>query len=411
MEELHNAEDCTPVGAAVEEQLLLPPPRRAVLFRVTQAEIARKAGVHATTVSLALRNHPSIPPSTRQRLQSLADVMGYKPDPALRALMAYRSRVSTRRATTTLAYVTNWTTRWGWKNAAAHTGFFDGAAAKAEELGFVLEHFWLREPGLTHQRLNDILLNRGIKGIVLASHLDDFDEPIEFDWRQFSAVKIDRVPHAVGLHHITNHQCAIAQLAMSRALGSGYRRIGFVMPRWWDDLADLAWSAGFLSAQARLPESDHIPILYYADAEPAQSANRADPQVPLDAFAEWLQTHRPEVVMSYNRFVVNRLAQLGLRVPEDITFVDIFADDTDGEIAGVRQNCHRVGEVALETLGSLLAQNITGLPMVPSATLIEGTWLDGASLPPKTMRTPRLSVACGFQETPAAESTADHLLV
>ena len=37
--------------------------------RVTLSDIAKKAGVHVTTVSLAMRNHPRLPETTRQRIQ------------------------------------------------------------------------------------------------------------------------------------------------------------------------------------------------------------------------------------------------------------------------------------------------------------------------------------------------------
>lgn len=360
-----------------------------MLYRVTQAEIARKAGVHATTVSMALRNHPSIPLETRQRLQSLAGVMGYKPDPALRALMAYRSRINPRRATSTLAYVTNWTSRWGWKNSPAHADFFEGATRKAEELGFTLEHFWLGEPGQTHQRLNDILVARGIRGMLIASHLESFDDPLHFDWKQFSAVKIDSLPRPLELNHITNDQCAIAQLAFRRTLAAGYQRIGFVMPAWWDDFVDLAWSAGFLSSQLRLPTADRVPLLVYDNDRTAQLAKAPQALVPKQIFSDWLLRHKPDVIISYAPFVMSRLLELGLRVPDDIAFVDLFLENTEGGSAGVRQNCLRVGEVALETLAGLLAQNTTGLPTIPSATLVEGTWFDGASLPPVSRRSPK----------------------
>ncbi|MGK0236799.1 MAG: LacI family transcriptional regulator [Candidatus Pelagisphaera sp.] len=53
-------------------------------------DIAAKAGVHQTTVSPALGNHPSLPKKTRDRIQGLAKEMDYQPDPALSALIAYR---------------------------------------------------------------------------------------------------------------------------------------------------------------------------------------------------------------------------------------------------------------------------------------------------------------------------------
>src|SRR3954467_7024054 len=102
--------------------------------RVTLAVIAKKAGVHVTTVSLALRNHPRLPETTRQRIHALATQMGYRPDPMLRALVSYRGKVMERRNTPTLAYVTNWTTRWGWKKVTAHPDFYAGAEAMANQL-------------------------------------------------------------------------------------------------------------------------------------------------------------------------------------------------------------------------------------------------------------------------------------
>ena len=57
--------------------------------RVTLAAIAAQAGVHVTTVSLALRNSPRLPIATRDRIRKLADELGYAPDPMLQALVAY----------------------------------------------------------------------------------------------------------------------------------------------------------------------------------------------------------------------------------------------------------------------------------------------------------------------------------
>ena len=58
--------------------------------RVTQKEIARKAGVDASTVSLALAGHPRIPESTRAHIRQVAAELGYRPDPALSSIAAAR---------------------------------------------------------------------------------------------------------------------------------------------------------------------------------------------------------------------------------------------------------------------------------------------------------------------------------
>jgi len=351
--------------------------------RVTMADVAKRAGVHVTTVSMSLRNHPSIPEATRKRLQCLAAEMGYQRDPSLSALIAYRNRSRSGKSKAILAYVTNWNTRLGWREQPAHKAFYDGAVEKASSLGYQVEHFWIGEPDLTHRRMSTILYSRGITGLIIASHRQESEAALDFEWSQFSAVKIDFCPREQQLHFVTNDQRTIVGLAMQRALAAGYRRLGFVLPAWWDEATELAWSAGFLALQQKLPAEARIPILFYAMELPPNPATPSGPStvVPRAEFAEWLRSHRPEVVIGYSAQVQPRLAELGIAVPRDLAFVDIFLEKPDGRIAGVHQNCHRVGEVAVEILVGQLQQHVYGMPLIPTATFVEGTWHDGESLP------------------------------
>ncbi|HEU5078671.1 MAG TPA: LacI family DNA-binding transcriptional regulator [Opitutaceae bacterium] len=334
--------------------------------RVTLADIAQICGVHVTTVSLALRNSPRLPAATRDRIHKTARRLGYRPDPWLRALVSYRRRVSSRRSVPTLAYVTNWNTRWGWKTVTAHPDFFNGASRAAEELGFHLEHFWMREPGLTHGRLSQILNARGIQGVIIASHVREIDQTLRLDWDRFSAVKIDYFPHQPELPNVTNNQLHIIRLAMQKVKEAGYKRIGFVMDEGWDITVDRLWSAGFLWEQQSLAPEDRIPPYLFPQNEPLH---------------EWLEKHRPDVILSKSEFIQNAIKTLGWKVPRDVAFADIFLDDISGKTAGVRQNHETVGALAVEMLAGLLQHNKRGVPQIPTTTYVEGTWFDGRSLP------------------------------
>ena len=334
--------------------------------RVTLADIARLCGVHVTTVSLALRNSPRLPVETRERIQQTARRLGYTPDPWLRALVSYRSRLAPRRTAPTLAYVTNWNTRWGWKQVTAHPDFFKGATKAAEELGFNLEHFWMREPGLTHGRLSQILDARGIQGVIIASHVREIDDALRLDWSRFSAVKIDYFPHEPELLNVTNNQLHIIRLATQKTIAAGYKRIGFVMDEGWDISVDRLWSAGFLWEQQSVAPEDRIPPYLFPREQ------------PLD---DWLREQRPQVVISKREFIQPTLKAMGWRIPQDIAFADIFLDDFSGKTAGVRQNHNTVGGLAVEMLAGLLQHNKRGVPEIPTTTYVEGTWFDGKSLP------------------------------
>ena len=354
--------------------------------RITLTDVARKAGVHVTTVSLALRNHPRLPVTTREKIQALAREMGYAPDPFLRALVAYRGRVMQRRNAPTLAYVTNWNTRWGWKKVTAHPDFYAGALAKAKDLGYGLDHFWLKEEGMTQGRLSQILVSRGINGLIIASHGREMGDALQFDWHNFSAVKIDYFPHKPALHNVTNNQCDIVRLAMQKVMAAGYRRIGFVMHRGWDHAVDHLWTAGFLCEQQALGARERIPAHLFPEAEPVErwlNESKSDVAPDPEPFARWFEKYRPEVLITKGAFLHQLLADMGLRVPRDVALVDVFLEDRTGGTAGVRQNHAEVGALAVEILAGQLQHNKFGVPEIPTTTFVEGTWFDGRTCPPR----------------------------
>jgi LacI family transcriptional regulator len=354
--------------------------------RVTLADVAKRAGVHVTTVSLALRNHPRLPEATRARIKQMAQEMGYAPDPFLRALIAYRRQRKPMHSTPTLAYVTNWQTRWGWKKVAAHHGFFSGAEAKAKELGYQIEHFWLHEDGFTQKRLGGILYSRGINGLIIASHSREMGDELELEWQHFSAVKIDYFPHRPLLHNVTNNQCNIIRLAMRKVQAAGYKRIGFVVHRGWDHAVDHNWTAGFLCEQQQIPIKDRVPAHIFPQASPVDRwfyETNASVQADIKPFAKWLNQYKPDVIVSKAAYVLPLLDQLGVKIPRDIAFANLFLDETDGRTAGVRQNHDIVGGLAVEILAGQLQHNKFGLPEVPTTTFVEGKWYDGATCPPR----------------------------
>ena len=65
---------------------------RAKAHRPTMADVAERAGVSRTLVSLIFRNLPGASAATRQRVLRAADQLGYRPDSAARLLARGRSR-------------------------------------------------------------------------------------------------------------------------------------------------------------------------------------------------------------------------------------------------------------------------------------------------------------------------------
>jgi D-alanyl-D-alanine carboxypeptidase len=136
-------------------------------------EVAERAGVSRSAVSLALQQHPSIPVATRERIHAAAAELGYRKNPLVAALM--RSRRSQTTATpvrANLAYLTADVPNDAWRDAATLRSFHTSSAARADQRGFRLDEFSLTGPRMNPQRLAGLLKARGIKvaGDPIARH-------------------------------------------------------------------------------------------------------------------------------------------------------------------------------------------------------------------------------------------------
>src|SRR5262249_38940411 len=100
---------------------------------ITQREVARRARVSQATVSLALRNHPSLPKKTRERVRALASSLGYRPDPALVALSRYRQKLRTPTFHGSIAFLVSDVAHVHWKSEPACWRLLDGAKEAAEK--------------------------------------------------------------------------------------------------------------------------------------------------------------------------------------------------------------------------------------------------------------------------------------
>lgn len=236
---------------------------------------------------------------------------------------------------------------------------------------------------MSQRRLSDMLFHRGITGVLIASHGEANEELSGIDWSRLSAVKIGCFPHAPALHRVTDDHSAMARLAMRRILTAGFERVGLVMTQWWDDFADQAWSAGFLIEQSHLAAESRIPFLSLTgtreDWTSGQPAERYSAET--SALAKWYDEYRPDVILSFSPMVLRQLKHLGLVVPQDVGYVDLCLESSDGSGAGFRQNSESVGELAVATLIAQLQQNSVGIPRVATTTLVGGMWTDGVSLP------------------------------
>jgi LacI family transcriptional regulator len=336
--------------------------------RVTQADIARKAKVTQTTVSLAMRCHPSVPEPTRQRILNLAAKMGYRPDPMLSSLVAYRRAVRQASFQGVLAWVTNYPTENGWSNGQ-QIGYFQGAEQRARELGYKLETIWLRQPGLKPDRIRQILQTRGIQGLLLTPQPQPHTV-IEQDWAQFSSVAFGYTLQQPQLHMVMNHQFRNMANLIRKLHDLGHRRVGFAMPSSQDERVENNYLAGYLVEQQKLPRADRVPHLL-------------DRQFGPSSFFRWLEKHGPRVIVTdlgTAPRIREWLKEKGCAVPREVGLALPNVPFGDRFYAGIDESPLLVGATAVDVVVGMIHRSERGVPANPRYILIEGRWFDGQSL-------------------------------
>jgi len=337
---------------------------------VTLQDVADRAGVHRSTVSLALRDHPRISPEVRRNVQAIAHELGYRVNPLVAALMQSR-RSGQATKDVVLAFVTSYPTRDGWRPLRHdRPDFFPGAVARARDFGYRLEPFWCREPGVSPRRFCDILSNRGITGMIIG-RLPPGQRALDLEWDRFSSVALGMTLREPRLHHVTENHFSTVSQAMQRCLERGYRRIGFVFSEANDSprVGD-RWLGAYLRQQLAYPAKDRLAV---CPGDPADAAT----------FSTWVRRERPDAILAtHGRHILGWLQDLKLRVPRDVGVVDL-ENRPESTCAGIHYDPAKVGALAVEMLVGLMHRNETGVPADPHEVLLTGQWRDGTTLPPR----------------------------
>lgn len=333
--------------------------------RIDLRAVAERAGVSAMTVSRALRDHPEVSAATRQRIRQLAAEMGYRPDPALAALAAYRHSLRTVRGYGTIAFVTNFASAGEWREDRTFAEMYGAAEKRAAELGYRLEPFWLRASNMGPRRASEILFHRGIRGLLIAP-LPQSVRHIRLNWEPFAAVALGRSLLVPALHTVSANQAHTVTLAWRELRHRGYRRIGLALTFDEDKRTDHLYVAVHLREQTQ----------HGAHALPVHLVRQWDP----DSFRRWLKRYRPDAIISPSLEPCRLLERVGIAVPDEIAFAGLNVP-RDQPFSGVDQRLEVVGARAIDFLHLKLQSAEFGVPNGREAYFIDGIWHVGETVP------------------------------
>jgi len=333
-------------------------------------EVAAAAGVSHAAVSLALRNHSSIPAATRERIRQVARQLGYERDPMLAALNVYRQKRTSPKYRATLAWLNIWPKLQDFETVFEFSEFRAGAETRCREFGYVLEEFWLHESGMTPAKLARILSRRQIQGIFLPP-APISEASLDFPWEHFSVVAFGFSYKPI-FHLVANAQHRSARTAFARLRTLGYRRVGFLSLNDISDRTDYNFYAGYVAETAQM----HLPSLIFSlRREDELTTGRQE-------FLDWFHLHQPDALIIPSIWYGHWLAkQLQIEIPRQLAVAALSVSKDEPFFAGIRQSSFEIGMAGVDELIGLITRNERGVPSHPLRILVEGGWKEGPSAP------------------------------
>ena len=355
------------------------------LQKISLDYIAKLAGVHKATVSRALRNHPTIPRHTRERIHEIAKREGYRPNPLVSLYQSHTRANRPPSMQATLAWVNDYPNQECWRQFPWLKGYFVGAQNRCEHRGYHLEELLLPSSDIADhtQEVNKLAHNirsRGVFGVILPLLLH-YQYLIE-QW-EGCAVALIGNSHVKSNNQNVHEQfypqgfsCADRdlfynlRLCFAKIRKLGYRRIGLVYSRYLDTEAQGRVYGAYLFEQAQLPEDMRVPPIFldrFKEGRPPE-------------FDEWMSTHRPEAIICVNPVVKDWVESMGMRVPEDIGLANLnLVEDITGW-DGIFEQHEQIGAASVDLLIGQLSRSELQIPREPRKIFIPGIWLDGNTL-------------------------------
>jgi LacI family transcriptional regulator/LacI family repressor for deo operon, udp, cdd, tsx, nupC, and nupG len=331
------------------------------------SDIARKVGLGRSTVSMALRNHPEIAASTRERVLRAAREMGYQPNPLISLLMSQLHEETAARRDTVLAVINEPGADWSWRDFPLFQAMWSGIEEQAKRRGYLIEEFRVGAHGLPAARLRQILVARGVPGVILAPKLDT-GPSLFTGWEDFASVTLNWSITTPGL----SRACVDCFHNFNRAWAAlearGYRRIGFFNnPGQSIRLAHQYLAANLAQLQLLPPERRVNPF-----SPPPERASAPD-------LREWLHRERPDAVLLSDAGYMARLVREAVSVPDELGVAALELGNAPAGMSGIDERVGAIGAAAVDLLIGRLQRNERGPAEAPRLLHVAGAWRDGDS--------------------------------
>ena len=329
---------------------------------MTHATIAHALGLHVSTVTKALKGDPAIARRTVSRVRRKAEELGYRRDPMLSALAAYRKKGYSSDKHTGIAWLHQHGAGRDMGVFPGYHEYFEGARDRAEALGYKLQPFRIVPDPAVMARTGRVLRARGIRLVVVAP-LSRPGVRLDLPWAGLCGVAIGYTLAEPVLDRVTNDHFGTMAGLLERLARAGCRRIGVYLAERHNERMGRRAASAFL-AYAR---EYGARIQLYEAFDPGQ-------------FRRWVRRFGFDAVVGdgiapYEALTAER-EQGSSGLPAYAGYA-LPADET--RIPGMCHNNRRIGAAAVEFVVSRFETGRFGIPGLPETLLVASRWLHAGS--------------------------------
>lgn len=328
--------------------------------RPSLRSVAKIAGFSHETVSLALKNHPSIPQKTRKAIQKTAQQMGYSPNPLYSQLMReVRSGTTHLRATFAIL---NLSPRSAWRYNPLNKLRFRYCKHACKQLGYALDHFWAKEWLNEPSKFFKTLHHRNIEGIIIIG--SQYHQEIrDWDFSKISVVNLSDELRQPQFNRIRSDYIEAVNLTLSTLQAQGYTRpLAMFKNILEDQFLDI--QNAFRGYEQKKPFSKTIPYI-----QTPQAFNEK-------AFKSLIKEHEPDILILNSDTALNHTvawnAQNDTQLPFCL-FDKIPFYGPHQKHKGIHHNYKIVALKSIQTLAMQTQNKEFGIPSIPTTTLVKPT--------------------------------------
>ena len=334
----------------------------------TMQDIADRCGVSRSTVSYALRDDPRIKKERREAIQEMAEIMGYRPNPMVNALMT-QLRGKRRLPGGNLIAFLNFHRRPAiYQEDPYYGGIFKACKSQCEKLGYAFDLLSVYGVNTHYAHHNRIIKTRAVAGVIIPN-VPDNTEVERLDFQNLAAVKVGYNCPQIKVHRVVPYHSQGMRHTLRILRERGYRRIGFIFNKDIDLYTNYDYLAYGYRHNAEAGDNALPILIIEKDTSPK-------------AVKEHVLRHRPEIIVCDHTRSVDIILDSGLKMPEDVELCCLNTVHTLDQTAGFHQNIRPLGEEAINLLDTLIRQNRRGIPENPITVKVGGHWIDGPTMRP-----------------------------